>query len=157
MLNAAVPPDSEMEASSSAEQHKESPKPTPGQHSLLRSAVLHLFPGAVLLAFVLLMIPVVEGWGFPSLFALFIGIGVVIVPLELGYLFYEARRTTGAWSLSGVITYREKLSGRRYALKAIPLVLWWIVILAISVSVIDERIADALFSWMPDSLLEFAR
>jgi hypothetical protein len=71
---------------------------TAEQHTLLRSTVLHLFPGLALATFVVLTASTFESWGLPALFALVIGIGVVIAPLELGYLVVHARRRTGSWS-----------------------------------------------------------
>jgi membrane protease YdiL (CAAX protease family) len=39
---------------------------------------------------------------------------------------------------------------------AVPLVAWFIVMLMLSVAVLDTAIADALFSWYPESVREFA-
>lgn len=124
---------------------------TPEQHSLGRSILLHLFPGAALTAFVL-----IAAQAIPAVVALLIGIGVVIVPLELGYLLYQARRRNGSWSLEGVVLYREKLATRKLVLWTIPLVLWFVVVFVFSVGVLDQAIADRLFSWYPESIREFA-
>ena len=56
------------------------------QHPLWLSVVLSLFPGVALGAFIVGMTPVLKGWGLDPIFALFGGIGLVIVPLELGCL-----------------------------------------------------------------------
>lgn len=129
------------------EQHPQ----TPEQHSLGRSLVLHLFPGAALTVFVL-----IAAQAMPAVVALLIGIGLVIVPLELGYLLFQARRRNGSWSLEGVVLYREKLATRKLVLWTIPLVLWFIVVFVFSVGVLDQAIADRLFSWYPESIREFA-
>lgn len=126
---------------------------TPEQHSLLRSLVLHLAPGAALLAFVLLVAPLVGDW---AVFVLFVGIGVVIVPIELGYLLYQGRKKTGRLTLEGVIDYRERLSPRRTALLGAGLALWFMLWLVVSVAFLDELVADALFSWAPETILELA-
>jgi uncharacterized protein len=128
------------------------PPVSPEQHSLAHSIVLHLLPGAALFAFVVIAAAV----GIPAVVALLAGIAVVIVPLELGYLLFQARRRTGRWSLSEVVGYREPLPARRVALLAAPLVAWFIVMLMLSVAVLDTAIADALFSWYPESVREFA-
>ncbi len=78
------------------------------QHGLPRSVLPHLLPGAALTAFVLAAAPTEERLGMPALFAFFVGIGLVIVPLELGHLMVTARRTTGS-SPSGGVT----VEGRR--------------------------------------------
>lgn len=125
---------------------------SPEQHSLTRSVVLHLLPGAALFVFVV----VAAALGVPAILALLAGIALVIVPLELGYLLYQGRRKTGRWSVSEVVEYREPLPVRRIVLWTVPLVAWFIVMLFLSVGVLDERIANSLFSWYPDSVREFA-
>lgn len=81
------------------------------QHPLWLSVVLSLFPGVALGAFIVATAPVLKGWGLDPIFALFGGIGLVIVPLELGCLALVARRTTGSWSPLAVTDYRSKLLG----------------------------------------------
>jgi membrane protease YdiL (CAAX protease family) len=131
-------------------------EPSPGQHSLRRSVFLHLAPGAALTAFVLVAAPVARDWGFPAIFALFAGIALVIVPLELGYLMLEARRRTGRWSPMAVIPYRNRLRPRTMVLATAALAGWFTVVLAVSVTLLDERIADTLFAWVPETIREFA-
>jgi membrane protease YdiL (CAAX protease family) len=109
-------------------------------------------PGAALFAFVV----AAAALGIPAVVALLAGIALVIVPLELGYLLFQARRKTGGWSLSEVVGYRAPLPARRVALWAVPLVAWFTVILILSVGVLDQAIADAVFSWYPESVREFA-
>jgi len=128
------------------------PRVSPEQHSLPRSIVLHLLPGAALFAFVV----ATAALGIPAVVALLAGIALVIVPVELGYLLYQAKQKAGRWSVWEVVGYREPLPARRIALWAVPLVAWFIVMLFLSVAVLDERIADGLFSWYPESVREFA-
>ena len=65
---------------------------TDRQHSAARTLVLHLLPGALIAVFYVFAAPVVRGLGFPSLMALFLAILFVLIPFELGYLFYRARK-----------------------------------------------------------------
>lgn len=124
----------------------------PEQHSLVRSLVLHLFPGAALFAFVVAAAAI----GVPAVVALLAGIALVVVPLELGYLLFQGRRRSGHWSLSEVVAYGEPMPSKGVALWAVPLVAWFIVILIFSTAVLDERIAEGVFSWYPESIREFA-
>jgi membrane protease YdiL (CAAX protease family) len=130
--------------------------PTPGvspeQHSLPRSIVLHLLPGSALFGFVL----VAAALGMPAILGLLVGIALVIIPIELGYLLYQGRLKSGGWSVWAVVDYREPMPARRLALWAVPLVAWFILMLFLSVAVLDERIADGLFAWYPESVREFA-
>jgi uncharacterized protein len=126
------------------------------QHSLGYSIALHLLPGAALLLFVVLAAPLVRSLGFPTVFALFLGIGLVIVPIELGYLLYQAKRTTGTWSLASVVNYRERLSLPKYALWGFALYAWFIGVLFASRALFDAWIARTFFSWLPESILQFS-
>ena len=58
------------------------------QHSGVRTLVLHLLPGALITAFYAGAAPVVRSLGFPSLMAIFLALGFVLIPFELGYLIY---------------------------------------------------------------------
>lgn len=126
------------------------------QHPLSYSIALHLLPGVALTLFIVLAAPLVRSWGFPAVFALFVGIPLVIVPIELGYLLYQAKRTTGRWSLAEVVSYREKLPVRKYVLWGGGLALWWIVVLLAMTSLLDEWIARTFFWWLPEFILQFS-
>ena len=127
--------------------------PRPRQQSLPWSVTLHLAPGAIFtLALVLGTAAGIE----PAL-ALFAGIGVVLVPLELGYLSFQSHRTTGSWSPLGVVDYRDRLPTRKLSLLAGGLAAWFLVVLVLSIAFLDQWLADNVFGWMPESLLEFAR
>lgn len=65
----------------------------PEQHSVAKSIVLHLFPGLALATFVVLTAPTFAAWGMEPFFVVFIGVGLLIAPLELGYLSLRARRS----------------------------------------------------------------
>jgi membrane protease YdiL (CAAX protease family) len=125
---------------------------SPEQHSLPRSIVLHLLPGTALFGFVL----VAAALSVPAILALLVGIAVVVVPIELGYLLHQGREASGRWSVWEVVDYREPLPARRIVRWTVPLVAWFIVMLFLSVAVLDKRIADGLFSWYPEPVREFA-
>ena len=73
------------------------------QHSLRRSTVLHLLPGVLLLVWFAVTGPVAERLGAPAFLALIIGVGVIIIPFELGYLLYLGWQRNGKLSLEGVV------------------------------------------------------
>jgi membrane protease YdiL (CAAX protease family) len=121
------------------------------QQSLGTSILLHLLPGAVLTGFVLLTAPALS----PAV-ALFLGIGVVIAPMELGYLAVYARRTTGSWSPLKAVAYRTKLPlGRLLALGA-ALAAWFLVLVLPWNVFLDAWLADHLFGWMPSAITDMA-
>ncbi|MEZ4863480.1 MAG: type II CAAX endopeptidase family protein [Caldilineaceae bacterium] len=80
------------------------------RHSILKSIVLHLLPGLLaLLVFTLIARPV-EAMGFPSIMPWLITVLFVIIPFELGYMYYVGRKWNGRWSLAGIIRYRQPLN-----------------------------------------------
>ncbi|MFA9429939.1 lysostaphin resistance A-like protein [Egicoccus sp. AB-alg2] len=130
--------------------------PSPQQHALPLSILLHLLPGAALTVFIVLAAPVVRAAGFPSVFALFVGIPLVIVPIELGILLLHARRATGSFSLRATVVYRERMATRRLVPMVLGLFAWFTVLLALATAVLDEWIAARFFTWVPDAILQFS-
>lgn len=129
---------------------------TPQQHALWWSILLHLLPGAALTAFVVIAAPFVRELGFPSVFALFAGIGIIIVPIEVGVLFIHAKRTTGTFSLRHTVVYRSRIRLRRLIPLVVGLFAWFTLLLAIATAFLDEWIAERFFSWVPDAILQFS-
>ncbi len=129
---------------------------SPEQHRLWWSILLHLLPGAALTLFVVVAAPALRSAGFPTVFALFAGIGLVIVPIELGVLFAHARRTTGTFSLRSTVVYRERLPARRLVPITIGLFAWFAVWLVVATAVLDEWIAERFFTWIPDAIWQFS-
>lgn len=126
------------------------------QHSLPLSILLHLLPGAALTVFIVAAAPVVRGWGLPAVFALFVGIGLVIAPIELGILFAHARRTTGTWRLHSTVVYRQRLPRRRLIPVVIALFAWFTLLLIVSTALLDAWIAERFFAWIPDAIRQFS-
>lgn len=131
--------------------HRTSPT-SPHQYPLPHAIALHILPGVALTIFVL----VASALGLEPALALFFGIGLVIVPIELGYLFLRARHLTGRWSLRPVLWYDRKPEVRKNLLLAFGSYVWFIAMLVLATVVLDEWIAGRLFSWLPDSILQFA-
>jgi uncharacterized protein len=125
------------------------------QYSMMQLIVLHLAPGAIFTAVVIAAVSVLESWDIDPIFALFGAIGLVLVPLELGYLSVYARRTTGSWNPLRAVNYRNKLPARRLVLLAGGLAIWFLIALFVSIALIDEWLALNVFGWMPDALLQF--
>jgi uncharacterized protein len=126
------------------------------QHSLTRSIILHLAPGAIFTVFILLAAPALASAGIDPIFALFGGIGLVLVPIELGYLAVQARRTTGSWSPLNAVDYKERVPRSRLALLAGGLAVWFLLVLVVSIAFLDGWLAENVFSWLPTALLQFA-
>ena len=107
-------------------------------------------------AFIILAAPALASAGVDPIFALFGGIGLVLVPIELGYLALQARRMTGSWSPLNAVNYKEWVPRGRLALLAGGLVGWFFLVLVVSIVFLDPWLAENVFSWMPTTLQQFA-
>ena len=107
------------------------PSLLPEQHSLTRSIILHLAPGAIFTAFIILAAPALASAGVDPIFALG-GIGLVLVPIELGYLALQARRMTGSWSPLNAVNYKEWGAGPAGPTGG-GLLVWFFLVLVVSI------------------------
>ncbi|MGE5138213.1 MAG: lysostaphin resistance A-like protein [Rudaea sp.] len=123
-----------------------------GEHTLARTLVLYLVPGALITAVFVIFAALARRQGAPASLALLLTWPVAGLPLLLGILLYEGRRRNGRLSLAGVVRYRQPLAMRDY-LWLIPALLVWAA-LASTLSVpLAEATRRALFPWWPDWLL----
>lgn len=131
------------------------------QHSLGKSLVLHLLPGALITVFFVLLAPVLLQAGYPPMFTLLLAILVILIPLELGYLLYEGRRLNGKWSLRGVVLYREPVPLWQYFLFVPGLLFWAAFFFTVVTKPIDSFLIAKLFSRLPSwsllSQLDFSQ
>ena len=117
-------------------------------HSLWQSVMLHLLPGALLTVFFVLAVPLVEHQGFPAPFALVLAILFVLIPFELGVLFWESKKRNGTFSLKGIVLYQERMPFWQYILWVPGLLVWLIICFSIFTPV-DNFLIRTLFSWLP--------
>ena len=119
------------------------------QHSLARTLVLHLLPGALMVAFYILAAPVVRGLGFPSLMAIYLAILFVLIPFELGYLFYRAQKNGS--SLGEVVLYREPVPKGQFVALVLGLLAWSAIFFVFLYPPLDAFFIENVFFWLPDS------
>jgi len=119
------------------------------QHSLARTIVLHLLPGALVTAFYVAVTPIVRGLGFPSLMAFFLAAFLVIIPFEVGYLLYRARKN-GA-SLGSVVLYREPVPRAQFVALVLGLLAWSGIFFVLIYPPLDTFFIENVFWWVPDS------
>lgn len=129
---------------------------TSPQHPLWVSVILSIAPGLALGAFILAAAPVLESYGLDAVFGLFGGIGLVIVPLELGWLAIVARSTAGSWSPLAAVSYTTKLPLSRLLFLAVGLAVWFITTLVLWMALVESRVVDVLSPWVPQTILQFA-
>src|SRR6266496_3430971 len=119
------------------------------KHSTTQSILLHLMPEILIECFYLLARQPVANLGYPSVVALILAFAFVLIPVELGYLFYQGKKKTGQFTLQRIISYREETSWWQY--------LVWFLIIFIAIGAIftwlkpvDAFLQARLFSWIPE-------
>ena len=120
------------------------------QHSLTKSVVLHLLPGLLILLFFVVSGPILTGKGFPTLFSLFLAVGAVLIPFELGYILYQAKKKNKKWSLRGIVLYRRKIPPWQYLAIIPPILAWALISYFIIAPPPQQHLKDAYFSWLPE-------
>ncbi len=117
------------------------------QHSVARTVVLHLLPGALITAFYIGAAPVVRSLGFPSLMAIFLAIAFVLIPFELGYLIYQARKNES--TLGSVVLYREPVPRIQFVGLVLGLFVWSAICAMLLYPPLDAFFIENVFSWLP--------
>jgi membrane protease YdiL (CAAX protease family) len=118
-------------------------------HSLIQSIILHLLPGVLTGGFYFLALQPVARMGYPSIFALYLAIAFILVPVELGFLLVQGKKKTGRFTLQGLISYQKSIPWWQYFV--------WVTIIFVIVGAlmtlfkpIDSFLQKNLFFWMPD-------
>lgn len=120
------------------------------QHSIPRSIGLHLLPGLLILIFYVITAPILENLGYPAFLALLLAIALVLIPFELGYLLVQGKKVNGAYTLKGIVLYREPLPWWQYPALAIPLFLWAGLMMMLASPPVDNFLIENIFAWLPD-------
>lgn len=118
------------------------------QHSAARTVVLHLLPGVLITAFYVVAAPVVRSLGFPALMATFLAVIFVLIPFEVGYLIYAARKN--GTSLGGVVLYRAPVPRWRFVALVVPLFAWSSVCAVLLYPPLDRFFIGNFFPGLPD-------
>lgn len=119
------------------------------KHSTVQSVILHLFPGILVVCFYLLARQPVANLGYPSVVALILAFALILIPVELGYLFYQGKKKTGRFTLQGIISYRGVIPWWQY-LVWVPVIFIVIGAIFAGLKPLDAFLQGRLFSWMPD-------
>ena len=119
------------------------------KHSIAQSVILHLSPGILVGTFYFLALQPVARMGYPSIFALYLALAFVLVPVELGFLLFQGKKKTGRFTLQGIISYRNPIPWWQYFV--------WVTIIFVIVGAlmtlfkpVDSFLQKNLFFWMPD-------
>lgn len=81
--------------------------------------------------------------------ALLLAIIFILIPFELGYLFFEGKRVSGRFTLQNVVLYREPIPIWHYVLFVLLLLVWMLTVFAL-LAPMDGYLAQRFFSWLPE-------
>ena len=127
------------------------PALTLAPHSFRLSLLLHLGPGAAAAAVYFALVPVVHGWGLPSVAALALSGLLGVAPVQLGVLALHRRRHREAGRPEPAVWLRGRTPlGRLVAWTAVVVLAAGIVFAAMAP--LAARVESTVFGWWPESL-----
>ena len=115
-------------------------------HSLGKCLFLHLAPGVANMAAILLGFATLWNPSLPPelIFGLFANV-FVLIPVQLGYLYYRAKkRGNPGWSLEGIVVYNRPVSWFRYLL--------WVPAILVPTAIIFAMF-EPMTRWLEASLV----
>jgi membrane protease YdiL (CAAX protease family) len=118
------------------------------QHRLVTTIAYHLLPGLVILAAYFLTTPFLRKAGLPSVMALWLICLLVLVPLELGILYWQGKKRNGKFSLDGIVLNRQKTPMAQFALWTFAALVAAVLCFALFGTL--DGVLQKLFSWLPN-------
>jgi membrane protease YdiL (CAAX protease family) len=116
------------------------------QLSTPATVALGLGPGALMTAGFILFAPIIDALGFPPIAALLSAIVLVLVPTELGVLWWAAH-SEGA-GVGDLIPYRRGLPGREWAVLVPGLIVLAFLGFGL-LQMVEPALIDRFFGWLP--------
>ena len=126
-------------------------------HGAIQSALLHLAPGAIALAgLVLVGAPLARILSLPPKMGFVIMDVLVLIPLLVGILWAAGRHANRRWSLDGIVLNRQPIRGGELTLTLLAIAAWGALVMFI-LPVMDDMLLHRFFFWVPESLLTAGR
>ena len=116
--------------------------------SFRATVAYHLLPGVVILAGYVLITPFLRSAGLPSAMGISLAVLLVLVPLELGILYWHGKKRNGKFSLDGIVLNREKTPPARFAWLTFAALVGAVLCFAVFSSL--DKALLSLFTWLPD-------
>lgn len=110
--------------------------------------LLHLFPGIVLSIIYILFSQVRLFEGFPRVVVLGISAMFSIVPIELGYLLYAAKKETGTYDIGKIIGFKGKLKAKEFIIYTLLLIIIGVIAL-VALNPLSNFMLETVFGWIP--------
>jgi uncharacterized protein len=120
----------------------------PETHSKLQSIFLHLFPGILTGAVVFSIRGAIQAAGYPTLMSLIVAIPLILIPAELGILYFYGIKRNGRFSLEGIVLYRDRIPTWKYVVVS-PMVAFLAFAVLVLFQPWDSFFYRYGFSWIP--------
>ena len=118
------------------------------RHSLSETISYHLLPGVGILAGYVLITPFVRNAGLPSAMSISLVVLLVLIPLELGILYWQGKKRNGKFSLEGIVLNREKTPALQFAQLTFAALFGAVLFFAL-LGWLDKTLLT-LFAWLPN-------
>ena len=123
------------------------------KHTAFQTILLHLLPGIFNLLAIILLTLLVKRLGFAENGRLFAGELMIIfsiVPIQIGFLLFIAKKTTKTYNVLKLIPFQEKSKFVEYLIFVIIMIVWALVVSAI-LTPFEHGLRDSLFAFVPDN------
>jgi uncharacterized protein len=118
------------------------------RHNPWEMLALHVLPGLLITLFYFLAAPILIGAGYPPLMAVFLAILLILIPFELGFLYYQGKKRNGRYSLEGIVLFRERIPTWQMVLLIAALFAWGGLVFT-SMTNVDNYFVQNWFAWFP--------
>lgn len=109
---------------------------------------LHLFPGIALSIMYIFFSKVGIFAGYPKVVILGFSMIFSTIPIELGYLFYIAKKEEGTFNIFKILGLKGKLKVKEYILYSLSLIIVGVILL-IALRPLSNYLLKTVFSWIP--------
>lgn len=118
------------------------------KHTIIQSVLLHLFPGIIIAIVYYTLAPLVVHQGFTNETASQFTDVFVLFPIEIGMLFFIAKRETGKYHIIPMFPWTEKSCIKDYFI-FIPIMALWAIVISSVLSPFESSLRDTVFSFIP--------
>jgi CAAX amino terminal protease family. len=122
------------------------------KYSALQIILLHLVPGLFNLIAIILLMALIKWWGYAENGRFLAGELMVvfsIVPVQIGYLLFAAKKKTNTFNILKLIPFRDKAKIVEYLLFVVIMIAWALGIDK-ALAPFEHGLRDSLFAFIPD-------
>lgn len=122
----------------------------PDNRTVLKSIIMHLLPGLLIVTVYIIFAPIFVRNGLPSFLGFVVATALVGIPFELGWLLFLAKKRYPRAGFPGIIVYTEKVPFWQLVIIVFVLLLWAGFTFVIIGPPVNDFILNNLFPWLPE-------